>query len=225
MTNQQIINHYKEIAEFLASCFADNCEIVIHECTDHNNSVVAIYNGDVSGREVGAPATDFALEIIQNKLYEKKSYIANYKTVTKYGKRLRSATFFIKNLQGELIGLMCVNIDVTMFEETTRLLTRIMKGPSEVPTSGTVESSVPSQDGIETFSSSVEEMIESILDKASPTMPVDRLNSEEKMEIVKLLNEKGIFILKGGVAAAAKALGISEATVYRYLTKLKNAGN
>ncbi|WP_238558869.1 helix-turn-helix domain-containing protein [Yersinia pestis] len=40
---------------------------------------------------------------------------------------------------------------------------------------------------------------------------------DEKKEIVKKLNEKGVFLLKGAVAEVAMRLETSEQTIYRYL--------
>ena len=51
---------------------------------------------------------------------------------------------------------------------------------------------------------------------------VDRLTQEEKMEIMDILNRKGVFLLKGSVSYVAQALHSSEASIYRYLGKLNN---
>lgn len=230
MNNKQIMENFKQIAEFLYQCFLDNCEIVVHDFTDINNSIVAIYNGEISSRGVGAPVTDFALEIIKNKCYQNQSYVANYTTVTNTGKKLRSATYFIKNEEGDLLGLLCINIDVSIYEETTKILSRLIQGPTpwqepKVEEEDELGYTLQVKEGVETFSASVDEMVETIIYKETKGIPIDRLHSDEKMELVRILNEKGIFMLKGGVASAAKALTISEATVYRYLSKLKNSTN
>jgi len=47
----------------------------------------------------------------------------------------------------------------------------------------------------------------------SPTLLV----MEEKKQIVKKLNDKGVFSLKGAVAEVARRLETSEQTIYRYL--------
>ncbi|MNI74519.1 hypothetical protein D3C73_1306070 [compost metagenome] len=62
-------------------------------------------------------------------------------------------------------------------------------------------------------------MIGSVIGKLA--IPPDRLSSQEKIDIVRELNDLGVFLLKGGVSEAAAALSISEPTVYRYLQKLK----
>ena len=62
-------------------------------------------------------------------------------------------------------------------------------------------------------------MISSVISKI--TMPLDRLSPQEKIEIIRELNELGVFLLKGGVSQVATSLSISEPTVYRYLQKIK----
>ena len=49
----------------------------------------------------------------------------------------------------------------------------------------------------------------------------DRLTMEEKIRIVESLHHAGIFYMKGAVSEVAAQLGSSEATIYRYLSKLK----
>ena len=44
---------------------------------------------------------------------------------------------------------------------------------------------------------------------------------EEKIRIVENLHRAGLFSMKGAVSEVAAQLGASEATVYRYLSKLK----
>ena len=53
-------------------------------------------------------------------------------------------------------------------------------------------------------------------------VPVDRLNQEEKIEIVRDLEGKGVFMLKGAVSEVAEKLGVSEATLYRYIRIVSN---
>ena len=50
----------------------------------------------------------------------------------------------------------------------------------------------------------------------------DRLTSEERLQIISALDENGIFLLKGAVKDVATGLKCSQASVYRYLSQLKN---
>jgi predicted transcriptional regulator YheO len=46
------------------------------------------------------------------------------------------------------------------------------------------------------------------------------MTPDEKIAIVRTLNDKGVFLLKGAVAVVARHLAASEATVYRYLQRV-----
>ncbi|MGB0404690.1 MAG: helix-turn-helix domain-containing protein, partial [Fusobacterium sp.] len=48
-----------------------------------------------------------------------------------------------------------------------------------------------------------------------------RLNKEEKLNVIKKLNSKGIFNLRGGISEVSESLKISEPTIYRYLNIVK----
>ena len=47
-----------------------------------------------------------------------------------------------------------------------------------------------------------------------------QLSADEKFQIIKTLNERGVFLLKNSVVEVAEQLNSSEATIYRYLSKL-----
>ena len=50
----------------------------------------------------------------------------------------------------------------------------------------------------------------------------DRLTSEERLKIITALESNGIFLLKGAVKDVAAGLCCSQASVYRYLSQVKN---
>ena len=47
------------------------------------------------------------------------------------------------------------------------------------------------------------------------------LNVDEKIKVVKYLQEKGTFKVKGAIVLVAEKLAVSEPTVYRYLKKME----
>lgn len=53
--------HFKmlcEIGECIAKQFGDDCEVVLHDLTrSYDNTIVAIWNGHVTGRNVGDGGT------------------------------------------------------------------------------------------------------------------------------------------------------------------------
>ena len=77
---------------------------------------------------------------------------------------------------------------------------------------------------IENISSSISEATDNAVKSSleNSFMPVDRLNQEEKIEIVRDLESKGVFMLKGAVSEVAEKLSVSEATLYRYIRIVSN---
>ena len=63
---------------------------------------------------------------------------------------------------------------------------------------------------------------DAITDVTGSALPPDRLTMDEKIRIVEDLQQAGIFYMKGAVSEVAAQLGSSEATIYRYLSKLKD---
>ena len=91
----QLLQHYIKLTEFLGQALGPDYEVALHDLTDKNRSIIAIANNHVSGREVGAPLTNVALQILMDKSYEKQDYRLHYRGVSVGGKKLRSSTLFI----------------------------------------------------------------------------------------------------------------------------------
>ena len=53
----------------------------------------------------------------------------------------------------------------------------------------------------------------------------ERLTQEDRIAIVEKLNRSGLFQLKGAVGEAAEYLYCSEASIYRYLSKISKGKN
>ena len=220
--NQQLLESYFPIASFIAAIIGPQCEVVVHDISDPERSIIFIENGHISGRRVGDASTDLVLKILKAEAYREEQFIANYKASGARGQTFRSSTYFIKNGSGELVGLMCLNIDITHMEVAADWINSILRGGSLTPPAA-LDAPKDDKPSTEYLQGNVDDLlqhiIQTVLGKVS--IPADRLSSNEKIEIVKELNEQGVFLLKGGVSKVAAALSISEPTVYRYLQKLK----
>lgn len=53
--HQQQIDFLKRLARGVAAQFGDNCEVVVHDLksSDPDSTIVAIENGQITGRKVG----------------------------------------------------------------------------------------------------------------------------------------------------------------------------
>lgn len=216
-SNRSKLEKYIPLCEFLSKCYSDDVEVVLHDVSDLDHSAIAIYNNHVSGREMGAPMTYFGLRVIREKLYVTQDYIVDKKNVLDNGKVLRSATYFIMDDDGALIGTLCINIDVSRYVELSHLFDRMALGRlrDETPV---VPPKEEASNLKETFPTTVEDLIEAtIREFAGPNGSVEDLTPERKIELVGSLSEKGIFMFKGTVKKVSTALCVSEPTVYRYL--------
>jgi predicted transcriptional regulator YheO len=230
---QNTVNHLKKyinLVEFIGNFLPPNCEIVLHDVNNVHRSIVAIKNNHISGRDTGGPITDFGLMLLKDKVYEEKDYILNYSSKTKDGKILRSSTYFVKNDNNELIAMLCVNIDLSVGKTIKNFFDKYLSIYLGNSINGDfIEDNIEHNndvkndtDIIEHFENSVDDIVGNIVQQnlARLNLPPERLSAEERIEIVRILNENGIFLIKGSVAEAAKQLRVSENTVYRYINKL-----
>ncbi|KAJ49958.1 putative transcriptional regulator YheO [Clostridium tetanomorphum] len=218
MNDEQILAMYIPIVNFIGDALGASCEVVLHDTRNASNSVIAIKNNNVSGRKIGSPLTDLALKKLKDEKKNPEQYITKYSGKTKDGKILNSSTYFIRNNDNKIIGMLCINIDVTklinfknLFNELTNEL--IGEGKEDFIEEQNKES--------ENFTESIEELVMSIIENTllEVDIPPERMSPDEKMNVVHSLNEKGVFLIKGAIGDVAKQLKTSENTIYRYLNK------
>lgn len=51
--------------------------------------------------------------------------------------------------------------------------------------------------------------------------PVVHMRKEDKLDIIRDLKEKGLFLIKGAVQRVSKELSVSLPTIYKYLEEIK----
>ena len=216
-----ILDYYKKLVDFLGEVLGENAEVVLRDCRKPDHYIIAIANGHVSGRTIGAPITDFTLSILANEEWKEKDYVVNYEGKAAPDKRLRSSTYFIRE-EGKLVGQLCVNIDMTPYEQVMDRI-RQLSGMGLMSDGG--QSGIICSGPVENFS---EDVIGDMMKKAvitvvgsSEAKVRERLTQKEKIEIIGELNRAGLFQLKGAVGAVAEYLYCSEASVYRYQSKIQ----
>ncbi|HKJ86737.1 MAG TPA: PAS domain-containing protein, partial [Spirochaetia bacterium] len=97
--------------KFFAQQFPDT-EIVLHDISNLDRSIIAIENAHISGRRVGGSSTDLVLRILREQSFRERDFTPAYTSGSATGKFLNSGTYFIKH-EGELLGLLCTNTDLT----------------------------------------------------------------------------------------------------------------
>ena len=211
---------YAKLVYFLSAALGDNSEIALHDLTSKDQEIVAISNNPISGREVGAKLSNLSLHYLEEKQYLNHDYVMNYKTVGNDGKLMRAATYFIKEEGREMpVGMLCINVNISDLEYLTSTIKKILGIKEEKDIEFKMDNPV------EILSSPLDEMIDMYIKECLEKMGfpsyflAERLNVDEKIKVVKYLQEKGTFKVKGAIVLVAEKLAVSEPTVYRYLKK------
>ncbi len=215
-----MLENYKKLVAFLGLVMGPACKIVLFDLTKAPPEAVAIANGTMEGGQgVGAPLTSIAREIVESGEWKTCDYKSAFLGQTRNGELLKSSYFFIKD-GGRLIGLLSINSGAAPYQKLCKELLRL-GGFSEFLAVHAVKNS-PAPTHFSESVSDVSELTASILEERFASINPVRLKQEEKIAVIKALREKGVFLIKGAVPEVARALACSEATVYRYLSKLSH---
>lgn len=212
----KMLESFVPLVHFLGEVLGDTTEVVLQDCQE-GQCIAAIANKEVTGRDAGSPLTDLSLKIIAEESWKNRDYITCYGGQSMSGHNLQCSTFFIKE-QGELQGMLCINRDVSVPRQLLTDLEQYLRLDSRTT------SKVTEEKYAESFSPSIHGMVE---DTMAECLGKDyevlspRLHQEEKLIIIGKLEEKQVFLLKGAVGVVAEVLHCSEASVYRYLSKVQ----
>ena len=99
--NRRFLEKYIPILDFFAEVCGPEFELVLHDVSRPESSIVAIRNGHISGRSVGSTMSEYAptfIKLIQSGGYT-EDMVAHVDR-TKDNRILESHTFFIKDEKG-----------------------------------------------------------------------------------------------------------------------------
>jgi len=204
---------YETMVRFLSEFFGARAEIALYDAS----KLISVRNPFDEGRRPGDPLGDIELRFIKDKTYNNGDYVVNYRSLTKTREKLRGATIFLKEKNGDLAGLLTISLKVDRLLEARSIINELINGVPEA------EFQEPAP--VELFESlnvALEDHVATSVQKAVAKFgaPVDRLSPKEKRAIVKALDGKGVFLIKGSVAEVARQTASSVPTIYRYLGEL-----
>ncbi len=207
--DQAILDSYITVADGLADFWGEGCEIVVHDLSRLDSSVIKIINGHLSGRQSGSPISEVTLTFLNKMMAD-----PNLRHITYFAKNKRGETFkaSITAILGEkknIIGLFCIN-----FYLTTPLLSLMQ---NLVPAIKAENENIS-----ETFVENTEELMFNALEEAKKAVygNLSISSSNKNKEIIAILHQKGIFNLKDSVITIANHLGISKNTVYMHIRNM-----
>lgn len=199
----------RTIAKGIAAQFGSGCEVVVHELSQQatEHSIVAIENGQVTGRRLGDGPSQAVLEQLSKGLDPDKAEDRfSYLTRTPKGKVLKSSTMYLRDEEGKICALFGINFDVSALAMAGSVLTELAapaqqdREPEQIP-------------------NNVNDLLDTLLERSVRLVgkPVDRMSKEDKVTAIRFLSDSGAMLITRSGDKIAKYFGISKYTLYSYL--------
>lgn len=216
-SDNEFVASWIPLVNFLGASLGRNYEVVLHDLSDLDHSVIAIANGHVSQRSVGSPATDLVLRVLEGDAAENDDFVVKYRgSVPESTKVLASSTFFIRRDE-RIVGVLCINADHTLLAQLESLAASIRGSYADdlIP----LEESSAQENLTASIADVAAEAVRSVA--AERHVSSDHFKLEERVEVIRRLYGRGFFQFKGAVQTVSTALHISEPTAYRYVQMVR----
>lgn len=205
VTREEAFEFLDRTARGIAETFGSSCETLVHDMSVPSHPILAIYNGQVSGRKVGS-----TMDILgnQSELDEEalKTDFVNLYATTPSGQQIKSSTF---HMIGEDYNLaLGINFDYSSLVFANRVLVDLMSADADL------KSALWSGSGFQ-----LSELFDECLSAVGK--PVHALGKPDRLKIIALLQQKNAFSFQKAVPYVAQRLGVSRYTVYKYLSELE----
>ncbi len=204
----------KQFVQFVAEVIGPSAEIALHDVV--KQEIIALENGVITGRQVGAK-DDAALVRIMEKLAEhNKDFVCGYRGTSSNSLPLRSSNMFIRDDSGELRYVLCVNqniAEIERFQSFLSFFTDIREPFSKQQN----HTEVNPEDSIDLLTNN---LIFSEIERMKHT-GIDINSRDARLNILKQLDEKGVFDVRKAVPKVCELLSISQATLYNYLKEIR----
>lgn len=186
------------VADAIAALLHPHAEVVVHDVV--TDRIARICNS-FSSRRPG----DASHLVGDPDLSPDQNVYGPYERAERDGARIKSVSAALKDREGNLIGLLCINFDVSKFDEAIQLLTAFVNpGPS------------PSRI---LFKQDVREQVNWVVREQLVRLGrrLEALDRADRLVIIKELDKEHIFETRNAVPIVARALGVSRASIYNML--------
>lgn len=190
------------VVECIADLLGPNIEVVLHDVRHPDHSVIMIRNGHVTGRTIGAPLTDLGFFMLRES-ERRIDTLGVYHSRTSTGALLKCNAANLRDEDGDIEGILCINVDVSSQVENS---------------TGTNVSGLT-----EHYWTEPAKVIEGMVSDACRQAgnPNGDLAREQKLELIRALDARGVFLARGAVKHVSSALKIAIPTVYKYIRSVR----
>lgn len=209
MTRDEAFEFLDRTARGIAEMFGSSCETLVHDMSVPTHPILSIYNGHVSGREVGS-----TMDILgAGRVLDEEALVSdqvNLLATTPSGQQVKSSTF---HMIGDGYNLaLGINFDFSSLVYANRILVDLMSAQADLQSA--------------LWQGNDSRRLAEIFDECLATVgkPISALTKNDRMKVVALLEQENAFSFKKAVPFVANRLQVSRYTVYKYLGEIANSG-
>ena len=205
MTRDEAFEFLDRTARGIAEMFGASCETLVHDMGVPTHPILSIYNGHVSGREVGSTMDIMGIGLELDEQAATSDQV-NLAATTPDGRQIKSSTF---HMIGEGYNLaLGINFDYTSLLYANRILVDLMSAQSDLRSA--------------LWQPGDSKQLGDLFDQCVATLgkPLDALTKTDRLKVVSLLRERSAFSYRKSVPYVAGRLGVSRYTIYKYLEEV-----
>ncbi|MFI8382097.1 transcriptional regulator [Pseudomonas sp. NPDC079086] len=198
------LDNYRTIADAIATLFFPHAEVVLHDLRTQKVDYIA---NNISKRVIG---DDAALEDMLSGEVDERN-IGPYEKLNWDGQKIRSVSSVLHDASGTPIAVLCINLNISMFETAKQALDLFLSSSKLVPQPDAL------------FRDDWQERINTFLHSwlRQRQLGLNLLTREHKRELVEALHAEGAFKGKSAANYIANVLNMGRATVYKHLKEIK----
>lgn len=198
------LDNYRTIADAIATLFFPHAEVVLHDLRTQKVDYIA---NNISKRVIG---DDAALEDMLSGDVDERT-IGPYEKLNWDGQKIRSVSSVLRDAAGTPIAVLCINLNISLFETAKQALDLFLFSSKLVPQPDAL------------FRDDWQERINTFLHSwlRQRQLGLNLLTREHKRELVEALHAEGAFKGKSAANYVANVLNMGRATVYKHLKEIK----
>lgn len=206
MNREEAFEFLDRTARGIAEMFGSSCETLVHDMGVPTHPILSIYNGHVSGREVGSTMDIMGIGLTLDQETASTDQV-NLAAVTPDGRQTKSSTF---HMIGEDYNLaLGINFDYTSLVFANRILGDLMNARSDL------RSALWQPDNAKQLADLFDQCV------AEMGKPVEIMGKAERLRLISLLRRRSAFSYRKSVPYVAGRLSVSRYTVYKYLDEVE----
>ena len=205
MTRDEAFEFLDRTARGIAEMFGSSCETLVHDMGVPTHPILSIYNGHVSGREVGSTMDIMGIGLELDEQAATTDQV-NLAATTPDGRQTKSSTF---HMIGEDYNLaLGINFDYTSLVFANRILEDLMSAQADLRSA--------------LWQPGDAKQLGDLFDQCAASLgkPLDAFNKADRLKLIALLRARSAFSYRKSVPYVAGRLGVSRYTIYKYLEEV-----